>query len=474
MEDSQIRVHGQETADEEFTIELESDTIQSSLLAKRSLLGRILSQKPLNRGAVKNILAKAWEGYGDFQIIDMGKNLFLFSFSDKKEALEIIKKGPWFIMGFLLSLQFWVPEAAIYEVDFDHISFWIQIHGLPLEVMNTGNAAKIIGKIGDVLEVENPEVEGKLLRTFFRVRARVNIKKPLVTGCWVPRKNLQEVWIMFKYERLQGLCFNCGVIGHEQKSCSHAQVMSHLDNKNPKYSAKLGVAPARPILQLFQEQGQWRNKRKEDFEKKQGDHNGNTDKTPDPTQGDNQSTTCQEQGGTQMAEYEMVRNLPPQFNLAEPQRVVDEVVADKGMQEGQNVRKEQQPDREKINANKASNSQPPTLSAPPPYKHAYGFGPLGPQLRILLSKKFMNHQLNQYEGAMLSVTEIRTCKGKIKQSLAQKGQQDRGDKGKECHTPYFVEFLDDEDNEDPPTPSNHPSNRRRKLNSLWAGTNLFH
>ncbi|KAJ1396214.1 Zinc finger, CCHC-type [Sesbania bispinosa] len=252
MEDSQIRVHGQETADEEFTIKLESDTIQSSLLAKRSLLGRILSQKPLNR--------------------------------DKKEALEIIKKGAWFIMGFLLSLQFWVPEAAIYEVDFDHISFWIQIHGLPLEVMNTGNAAKIIGKIGDVLEVENPEVEGKLLRTFVRVRARVNIKKPLVTGCWVPRKNLPKVWIMFKYERLQGLCFNCGVIGHEQKSCSHAQVMPHLDNRNPKYSSKLGVAPARPILQLFQEQGQWRNKMKEDFEKKQGDHNGNTDKTPDPTQ----------------------------------------------------------------------------------------------------------------------------------------------------------------------------------------------
>ncbi|KAJ1396213.1 kinase [Sesbania bispinosa] len=58
----------------------------------------------------------------------------------------------------------------------------------------------------------------------------------------------------------------------------------------------------------------------------------------------------------------------------------------------------------------------------------------------------------------------------MKQSLAQKGQQDRGDKGKECHTPYFVEFLDEEDNKDPPN-SIKPSIQQEEEAQLIVGWN---
>ncbi|KAJ1382120.1 Endonuclease/exonuclease/phosphatase superfamily [Sesbania bispinosa] len=50
----------------------------------------------------------------------------------------------------------------------------------------------------EVQEVENPEVEGRLLRTLIRVRALIDIKKPLTTGYWVPRKDLLDVWIIIK------------------------------------------------------------------------------------------------------------------------------------------------------------------------------------------------------------------------------------------------------------------------------------
>ncbi|KAJ1411644.1 hypothetical protein SESBI_20959 [Sesbania bispinosa] len=115
VEDNHLLMHDTESPDDEFTIELESDPLQSTLLAKRSLVKKILSQKPLNRGVVKSILIKAWENHGEFQITDMGKNMFLFSFGATHEVLEIIKKGPWYIMGHLLSLQFWVPDVTLYE-----------------------------------------------------------------------------------------------------------------------------------------------------------------------------------------------------------------------------------------------------------------------------------------------------------------------------------------------------------------------
>ncbi|KAJ1376082.1 hypothetical protein SESBI_50314 [Sesbania bispinosa] len=82
---------------------------KSTQLAKKSLVGRILSPKPLNRGAVKNILAKAWEDIGDFQITDMGSNMFLFSFSDKKEVIQILRKGP---LDILLDSNPWTPAGG--------------------------------------------------------------------------------------------------------------------------------------------------------------------------------------------------------------------------------------------------------------------------------------------------------------------------------------------------------------------------
>ncbi|KAJ1381686.1 Zinc knuckle CX2CX4HX4C [Sesbania bispinosa] len=174
--------------------------------------------------------------------------------------------------------------------------------------MTTANAAKIIGKIGEVMEVENPEVEGRLIRTYFRVRALINITKPLVTGCWVPRKNLPKVWIFFKYERLQGLCFNCGIVCHEQKACGKPQVISHLDGKVPKYNAKLGVAPAKPILQLFQEQGHWSNKMKKGDEGNQEGHNTDSGGAADPMP-HNLCNPNQDHGGPQ---YQILLVVPVQ------------------------------------------------------------------------------------------------------------------------------------------------------------------
>ena len=96
----------------------------------------------------------------------------------------------------MLSLERWNPKAFIYEVSFDHIAFWIQIHGLPLDNLNTKNAVKIGSRIGEVLEVEDPMVEGNLLRNFLRVRVVVNINNPLPTGFWVLRRDLPSPWAL--------------------------------------------------------------------------------------------------------------------------------------------------------------------------------------------------------------------------------------------------------------------------------------
>ncbi|KAJ1384615.1 Zinc finger, CCHC-type [Sesbania bispinosa] len=207
---------GPSEEEEDITVELEDDNWLNTQLARKSLVCKVMANKSLNRAAIKSILIKAWGIPQETQITEMGVNMLLFTFEGSKVALGIIRRGPC-----------------------------------------TSNAAKVIARFGEVMEVESPMVEKKLIRTFIRVRALMNVSKPLPTGCWVPRNELPKMWIFFKYEKLQALCFNCGVIGHEQRSCKENKVMSIFNPKLPRYGPATGVPPAKSITTLLLEQKSW-------------------------------------------------------------------------------------------------------------------------------------------------------------------------------------------------------------------------
>lgn len=109
-------------------------------------MGKICVEKVLNKAAVKEILNKAWGIYPGFHMSDLDKNMYLFSFSDETHVKDVMLKSLWYIMNYLLSLQFWLAEVSPYELDFNFISFWIQIHNLPLEFLNCKNVATLMKK----------------------------------------------------------------------------------------------------------------------------------------------------------------------------------------------------------------------------------------------------------------------------------------------------------------------------------------
>ncbi|KAJ1412390.1 hypothetical protein SESBI_20511 [Sesbania bispinosa] len=111
---------------ESVTIQLEGEGEESLDLARRSLVGKILWEKALNRGAIK------------------------------RKAKVVMTNGTWNVMGHLISLQHWVPQASVYEINYDLVPFWVQLHGMPLEYMTTKNVAKIAARLGEVQEVAHP------------------------------------------------------------------------------------------------------------------------------------------------------------------------------------------------------------------------------------------------------------------------------------------------------------------------------
>lgn len=189
-------------------VELDDVEEGSLELARRTLVGKILTKKILNKGAVRSICSSAWGEAAEVKISNMGPNIFLFSFPTERMVKEIMLKSPWAVMSNILSLQTWNPDVAVAEIDFSSVPIWVQIHGLPLGAMTVPNATKIMKLVGEIMEIENPLWEGVLTRSFMRVRINFNTLKPLPTGCWVPRKGKPKSWIMFRYEKLQGFCFS--------------------------------------------------------------------------------------------------------------------------------------------------------------------------------------------------------------------------------------------------------------------------
>lgn len=85
-------------------------------------------------------------------------------------------------------------------------------------------------------------------RHYLRARVAVNVKKPLWSGCWILKSQNERVWVHFNYERLQGLCYKCGVFGHEHKHCHNPKVMTAYDKALPKYGPFITASKPR----LFQ------------------------------------------------------------------------------------------------------------------------------------------------------------------------------------------------------------------------------
>ena len=91
--------------------------------------------------------------------------------------------------------------------------------GLPFDLLVEEVGRDIGSGLGEVLEVDLKVFSSDQAR-FIRVRVELPLDKPLCRGGVVVSIEGDKVCIGFKYERLGGLCYQCGRIGHEVKECS--------------------------------------------------------------------------------------------------------------------------------------------------------------------------------------------------------------------------------------------------------------
>ena len=108
--------------------------------------------------------------------------------------------------------------AKVKGLNFDRVSFWIQVHDLPLGSLNMKTASHIVSLAGIVISGSGDaeEFEGG---NYMQVRVSIDITKPLSRGKKVEFNNGEKSWVSFKYERLPNLCYWCGCLTHQDRDC---------------------------------------------------------------------------------------------------------------------------------------------------------------------------------------------------------------------------------------------------------------
>ena len=148
----------------------------------------------------------------------MGSNLFQFKFQSEYELDRILQGGPWSFDNQLLMLKRWKAGMSSKNVVLEHASMWIQIWGVPFDMMASKVAMEIGNKMGVVEDVERWR-RSKEQNLFLRVRVALPISKPIRRGGFLMGLDGNRHWVDYKYERLPVFCHFCGILGHDLRHC---------------------------------------------------------------------------------------------------------------------------------------------------------------------------------------------------------------------------------------------------------------
>uniref|UniRef100_A0A803P3X8 Reverse transcriptase domain-containing protein n=1 Tax=Cannabis sativa TaxID=3483 RepID=A0A803P3X8_CANSA len=211
-------------------------------VGKSCLMGRLCSNKSMNRTLIRTILGRIW-GLAE---VDWGVKIkrttteasfLIFSFKRGEDLTRILNKSPWMLNNGVLILQRFTKTPSKWEEELNRFPLTGRVLNLPTKSITRNNMLRLASMAGEVIEIQQEDATKITLNGFFWFKAWISLDKPLCPGFLFPMSG-GRIWLPFRYERLPFMCFSCGYVGHDFKTC--AKHPEQITDGNGKTKAAYG------------------------------------------------------------------------------------------------------------------------------------------------------------------------------------------------------------------------------------------
>ncbi|KAF7802792.1 cysteine desulfurase mitochondrial-like [Senna tora] len=184
---------------------------------RRVLIGKLISTKQANLGALENAFRNIWRQPRGFKGEKTGHNLFLFHFNDEEAMNREMEGGPWSFRNRWLVLLTWRCGITENDKAFSRVKLWVQIWGAPLHCRTEKVARKLCAALGKVFEVGL--YEDVTTGNVFMKWLEFELKNCLRKGMNMGNPNDGIHCMDLRYEKIPKYCAKCGYFGHDDDKC---------------------------------------------------------------------------------------------------------------------------------------------------------------------------------------------------------------------------------------------------------------
>ncbi|XP_031127633.1 uncharacterized protein LOC116029731 [Ipomoea triloba] len=186
------------------------------------LVGRFLTAKLVKLEYMRQVMASVWKPVKGVQVTELQPNLFMFVFFHASDMHYVIDEGPWSFENCTLVCQPVKDGVLLVNVPLDSVDMWVQLHDLPYGYTSSTILEQIGNYLGTFVKGDD-RFAGAPWLDFYRIRVAMPVHKPIKRRMKLLKRDKTWCWVSFKYERLHGFCFFCGMMGHTYKFCLKAR-----------------------------------------------------------------------------------------------------------------------------------------------------------------------------------------------------------------------------------------------------------
>ncbi|XP_026441554.1 uncharacterized protein LOC113340643 [Papaver somniferum] len=170
----------------------------------------------------------------------MGPNLFVFKFSTDKEQIEIMKKAPWTVKGYLLAMEIYNPKVPLADAKIIYQNWTVKFRNLQLEHLNVSLIDEIIQDLGEKFAIDPPNAHPRI-SIMVKARIQMNLTSPVKRGAWLRTTSRGEAWVKYHWEKKPyHICDQCWMVNHSDDNCEKVALQQQLDSMSQR-SMKYGV-----------------------------------------------------------------------------------------------------------------------------------------------------------------------------------------------------------------------------------------